>query len=145
MRSILHSGGRANNLAIKGTAYRYRRQGKHLITTAIEHPSILNSLYRLQKEGFTVDYLLVNDQGYISLERLGQLIKTDTILVSINVNNEIGTIQPVREIKQLIKQHPAPYSMSTEYNHFASSPLALPAGRWICSPAALIRSMVPRE
>ena len=100
------SGGtEANNLAIKGTAYRYRRQGKHLITTAIEHPSILNSLYRLQKEGFTVDYLPVNDQGYISLERLGQLIKTDTILVSINhANNEIGTIQPVEQIGKLIKQ-----------------------------------------
>lgn len=100
------SGGtEANNLAIRGTAYRYRRRGNHLITTLIEHPSVLQNFRRLQEEGFEVDYLPVNSRGYISVEELGQLIKPDTLLVSINhVNNEIGTLEPLEEIGRLIKE-----------------------------------------
>ncbi|HHX86951.1 MAG TPA: cysteine desulfurase, partial [Firmicutes bacterium] len=100
------SGGtEANNLAIRGSAYRYRRQGNHLVTTAIEHPSVINSFRRLQEEGFKVDYLPVNSQGYISLAELDRLITPDTILVSINhVNNEIGTVEPLERIGTLIKQ-----------------------------------------
>ncbi len=100
------SGGtESNNLAIRGAAYRHRRRGKHLITTAVEHSSVLNSFRRLQKEGFEVDYLPVNKQGHISLEELDRLIRPDTILVSINhINNEIGTIQPLEQIGNLLKQ-----------------------------------------
>lgn len=100
------SGGtEANNLAVRGSAYRYRRQGNHLITTAVEHSSVLNSFRRLQEEGFEVDCLPVNSRGYISLAELGRLISPDTILVSINhVNNEIGTVEPLEQIGSLIKQ-----------------------------------------
>lgn len=100
------SGGtESNNLAIRGAAYRHRRRGKHLITTAVEHSSVLNSFRRLQKEGFEVDYLPVNKQGHISLEELDRSIRPDTILVSINhINNEIGTIQPLEQIGNLLKQ-----------------------------------------
>lgn len=100
------SGGtEANNIAIRGSAYRHRRRGNHLITTAVEHPSVLNSFRRLEEEGFEVDYLPVDERGYVSPEELARLIRPGTTLASINhVNNEIGTIQPLEQIGKVIKQ-----------------------------------------
>lgn len=100
------SGGtEANNLAIKGAAYRHRRRGSHLITTATEHPSVLNCCRQLEREGFTVSYLPVDEQGYVSLGELERLAGPETILVSVlHANNETGTIQPVEKIGALIKQ-----------------------------------------
>jgi cysteine desulfurase len=100
------SGGtEANNLAVLGAAYRHRRRGSHLVTTSIEHPSVLNCYRRLEEEGFQVSYLPVDSDGYISLEELRNLMGKETILVSvIHVNNEIGTVQPVDQIGALIKE-----------------------------------------
>lgn len=99
----------ANNLAIKGYAWAKQERGKHLITSAIEHASVLNSFKQLEQEfGFNVTYLPVNQAGLISLTDLKQAINKETTLVSIMaVNNELGTIEPVNEISQFLKkEHP---------------------------------------
>lgn len=100
------SGGtEANNLAIRGTACRPRNRGGHIVTTGIEHPSVLNCCRMLVEEGYSVSYLPVDGQGYIDLDRLSGAIGDETILVSIiHVNNEIGTIQPLEKIGALIKE-----------------------------------------
>ncbi|WP_102691239.1 cysteine desulfurase family protein [Rummeliibacillus pycnus] len=108
---ILTSGGsEADNLAITGTAYARRNEGRHIITTQIEHHAVLHTCQRLEKEGFEVTYLPVNDKGMISLEDLKNALRDDTILVTIMYgNNEVGTIQPIKEIGTLLKEHPASF------------------------------------
>jgi cysteine desulfurase len=100
------SGGtEANNLALKGIAYRRQRRDGHIITTQIEHPSVLNCCRRLEEEGFAVSFLPVDRQGYLDLDELSRAIRDETILVSTShVNNEIGTIQPVEKIGAIIKE-----------------------------------------
>lgn len=100
------SGGtEANNWAIKSTARRYRKRGNHLITTKIEHASILYSFKELEAEGFKVTYLPVDEAGKISLDDLKGSLKEETILVSImHVNNEIGSIMPVEDIGKILKE-----------------------------------------
>lgn len=100
------SGGtESNNLALKGAAYRRRRRGGHIITTQIEHPSVLNCCRMLEEEGFTVSFLPVDRQGYLDLDQLSRMIGNETILVStIHVNNEIGTIQPLEKIGAVVKE-----------------------------------------
>ena len=100
------SGGtEANNLAIKGAAYRHGRRGGQIITTQVEHPSVLKCCRRLGEEGFTVNFLPVDHQGYLDLEKLSAAVDEQTILVStIHVNNEIGTVQPVEQIGAIIKK-----------------------------------------
>src|SRR5690554_5861633 len=100
------SGGtESNNLAIKGITEKYQGRGKHLITTAIEHPSVLESFSSLSEKGFEISVLKTDKRGYISPDELKETIRKDTILVSIfHVNNELGTIQPVEQIAQLIKE-----------------------------------------
>ncbi|WP_404404329.1 cysteine desulfurase family protein [Jeotgalibacillus malaysiensis] len=102
---IFTSGGtESNNLAIKGSAYFLQGKGKHLITTAIEHPSVLEVFKKLENEGFEVTYLPVDPAGVISLDDLKAALRKDTILVSIMyVNNEIGSIQPIHEAGKIIK------------------------------------------
>lgn len=102
---IITSGGtESNNLAIKGSAYFLQKKGKHLITTAIEHPSVLEVFKELEKEGFEVTYLPVDQAGVISLNDLKTALRKDTILVSIMyVNNEIGSVQPISEAGKIIK------------------------------------------
>jgi cysteine desulfurase len=102
---IFTSGGtEGNNVAIKGLLNRNKRKGNHVITTTIEHPSVSNIFKKLEKSGYEVSYLSVNSEGKISLEELKNTIRKDTILVSIMmVNNEIGTIQPIRDISNIIK------------------------------------------
>lgn len=103
---IFTSGGtEADNLAILGAASANCRQGRHLITTSIEHEAVLEPVRRLQEEGFDVTYLEVDENGLISLEQLSDAIRPDTILVSIMyVNNEIGAVEPVDQAARLIKE-----------------------------------------
>ena len=106
------SGGtESNNLAIKGIARRNLKRGKHIITTSIEHPATLFSCQALEREGFQVDYLGVNNEGIISLKELQDKIRDDTLLVSImHVNNEIGAIMPLEKIGKIIKaKNPATF------------------------------------
>ena len=97
----------ANNIAIIGFAKANRSRGTHIITSKFEHPSVLNTFKYLEKEGeFSVTYLDVDHDGFISLEQLESAIIKDTILVSIMAaNNEIGTIQPIQKIGEICKKH----------------------------------------
>ena len=100
-------GSESNNLAIKGVAFQYQNRGKHIITTAIEHSSVYETCKELERTfGFEVTYLNVDQKGRISLQELQDSIRDDTILVSIMyVNNEIGVINPIEEIKQIVKKY----------------------------------------
>ena len=102
------SGGtEGDNWAIKGTALEKGIYGKHLITTQVEHPAVLNSMKQLEKLGFEVTYLPVDENGRVSVLDLKQALRKDTILVSVMaVNNEVGTIQPLKEIAQVLADHP---------------------------------------
>ena len=97
----------ANNLAIKGYARKYSSRGKHLITSNIEHPSVLECFRQLENEGFEVTYLEVNSNGIIEPAELEKAIRKDTILVSImGTNNEIGSINLVKELASVVHKHP---------------------------------------
>lgn len=96
-------GTESDNLALIGTARANARRGKHLITTKIEHPAVLNAMKRLEEEGFSVTYLGTDSKGVISLDELREAVTDETILVSVmHVNNEIGSVQPVSEIGKLL-------------------------------------------
>ena len=103
---LFTSGGtESNNTAILGTVSANPRLGKHLITSAIEHPSVANTMHWLEGQGYCVTYLPVDHEGRISLEDLAAAIDDETILVSIMmVNNEIGTREPIEEISRVIKE-----------------------------------------
>ncbi len=99
-------GSESDNLAIKGFCRANKQKGNHIITTKIEHPAVLHTCQSLEKEGFTVTYLSVNPEGRISLEELERAITNQTILISIMfANNEIGTIQPIKEISAIAEKH----------------------------------------
>ena len=102
---IFTSGGsESNNTAIFGTAYSRKNSGKKIITTKIEHPSVLNPMKRLEQEGYNIVYLDVDETGHISLDQLKKELTPDTILVStMAVNNEVGSIMPLKEIGELVK------------------------------------------
>ncbi|MCJ7721359.1 cysteine desulfurase NifS [Candidatus Bathyarchaeota archaeon] len=104
---IFTSGGtESNNLAIKGVAYRNREKGNHIITTAIEHISVINICKYLQKQGFEVTYVPVDKQGVVDIKKLKAAINDKTILISVQyANGEIGTIQPISEIGKLAKEN----------------------------------------
>ncbi|MGN1400872.1 MAG: cysteine desulfurase family protein [Bacillus sp. (in: firmicutes)] len=106
---IFTSGGtEADNYAILGTALANRDKGKHLITTEIEHHAVLHTFHRLEKQGYEVTYLKVDEQGCISVEELDRQLREDTILVSIMFgNNEVGTIQDITGIGSLLNGHQA--------------------------------------
>ena len=102
------SGGtESDNLALIGCARANRRAGKHLITSSIEHPAILNTMQYLEKEeGYRVTYLPVDKDGRIRLDALKEALCEETILVSIMyVNNEVGSVQPIEEAAQIIKNY----------------------------------------
>ena len=96
----------SNNLAIKGFANRYKTRGKHIISTSFEHPSVTKALEALKKDGFEITYLTTNN-GRIDLDELNNVIREDTILISIiAVNNEVGFIQDIKGIRKVINDHP---------------------------------------
>lgn len=99
-------GSESDNLAIKGVAYANREKGNHIITTKIEHPAVLHTCQNLEKQGFNVTYLNVDSEGLISLKELEEAITDKTILISVMfANNEIGTLQPIKEIGEIAKRH----------------------------------------
>jgi len=99
-------GSESDNLAIKGICYSLKNKGNHIITSKIEHHAVLNSCKSLEKEGFRVTYLNVDNYGMISLEELKNSITKETILITImTANNEIGTIQPIKEIGKIAREN----------------------------------------
>ena len=97
-------GSEADNWAIKATAEAYAMKGKHIITSAIEHHAVLHTCQYLEKHGYEVTYVGVDEQGIIKLDELKRAIRPDTILISVMfANNEIGTIQPIKEIGEIAK------------------------------------------
>lgn len=96
----------SNNFALKGVAWANSHRGKHIIISAIEHDCVLNSANWLKTQGFEITYIEVNQYGFVDLEKLKRAIRKDTILVSvIHGNNEIGTIQDIRAIGQICRNH----------------------------------------
>ena len=97
----------ANNQVLKGVAARYQNRGKHIITTYLEHSSILSTVNYLANQGFIIDYVKIKDDGLVDLEHLKQLLRNDTILVSIcAVDSELGIKQPIEEIANILKEYP---------------------------------------
>lgn len=104
------SGSEANNLAIKGMAFKYLEKKGHLITSKVEHPSVLRVMEYLETIGFDVSYLDVDNEGMVSAESVRKAIRDNTILVSIMAaNNEIGTINPIGEIGKICKSAKIPF------------------------------------
>ncbi|MCC5440094.1 cysteine desulfurase NifS [Clostridium botulinum] len=98
-------GSEADNWALKGIAYANKKKGNHIITTKIEHHAILHTAQFLEKEGFKVTYLPVDEEGFVSVENIKNAITDETILVSVMfANNEVGTIEPIKEIGELCKE-----------------------------------------
>ena len=94
----------SNNTAIKGIALKYQNRGKHIITTNLEHSSIIGPLNYLSKLGFEIDFVNIKEDGLVDLEHLKKLLRNDTILVSITaVDSEIGLKQPIGEISDILK------------------------------------------
>jgi cysteine desulfurase len=99
-------GSESDNWALKATAFAKREQGKHIITSKIEHHAVLHTCEYLEKLGFEVSYIDVDEEGVIKLEDLKAAIRKDTILISVMfANNEIGTIQPIKEIGEIAHEH----------------------------------------
>ncbi len=99
-------GSESDNTAIKGIAYANKNKGNHIITSKIEHPAVLETCADLEKEGFSVSYISVDENGIIDLEELKKAINKNTILITVMfANNEIGTIQPVEEIGKIAKEN----------------------------------------
>jgi cysteine desulfurase len=104
---IFTSGGtESDNIAIKGTAYRLKDKGNHIITSNIEHPAVDETCKYLEKKGFNVTYLSAGEDGIVSVSDLQDAITDETILITImHANNEIGTIQPINEIGEIAREH----------------------------------------
>lgn len=102
------SGGtEGDNWVIKGVAFEKAKFGKHIIVSAIEHPAVKESALWLKSQGFEVDFAPVDEKGFVDVEALGALIRPDTILISVMaVNNEIGSIQPIQAISELLADKP---------------------------------------
>ncbi|WP_026843201.1 cysteine desulfurase family protein [Citrifermentans bremense] len=105
---VIFTGGatEANNLALIGSYRRLREKGRHIISSAIEHPAVLDTLHYLENEGAEVTLLPVDCYGVVDIQALQAAIRSDTILISVMfANNEIGTIQPIKEIGEVSKKH----------------------------------------
>lgn len=105
---LFTSGGtESNNLAIKGAARQHRSRGNHIIASGIEHASVNEALGQLESEGYRITYLPVSKSGHVTAESVREALTDETILVTVmHVNNEIGTIQPIREIGELLRGYP---------------------------------------
>ena len=99
-------GTEADNWALKGTAEAYKKYGRHIITTQIEHHAVLNTCRYLEEQGYEVTYLPVDSQGFVMLQQLEEAVRPDTILISVMfANNEIGTIEPIAQIGRIARRH----------------------------------------
>lgn len=97
----------ANNLAIKGIARSYRENGKHVISTCLEHSSVSGSLTYLQNHSYEIDLVNILPDGTVDLEHLKELMRKDTVLVSVGyVDSELGVIQPIKEIAEIVSNYP---------------------------------------
>ena len=100
----------SNNTVIKGVCERYKNRGKHIITTFLEHSSIIAPLNYLTSQGFEVDFVKIDDNGLVDLEDLKRLMRDDTILVSVcAVDSELGLKQPIKEISEIVRKYPKCY------------------------------------
>lgn len=98
------SGTEADNWAIKGVALALNKKGKHIITSNIEHPAVLATCEFMQKQGYDITYINVDSEGLVNPEDVDRAIRPDTVLVTVmTANNEIGTIQPIKDIAQVCK------------------------------------------
>lgn len=124
---VFTSGGtEGDNMALKGIALGYQNRGKHIITTRIEHPAIINSCAQLEQLGFEVTYLEVDRWGFVNPQDLENKIKDETILISVmHVNNEVGTIQPLEQIGEIIKKYPKVFFHVDAVQSFGKVPLEL--------------------
>jgi len=124
------SGTEANNLALLGVVGAYLKQTKqpgHIITTSVEHHSVLHVFEQLSKSGWAITYLNVDDQGHINLDEFKKSLKPETVIVSVGyVNNEIGVVNPLRRLGQLVKNHRQ--ALGGQYPYFHSD--ACQAGRF---------------
>lgn len=104
------SGTEADNWAIIATALAYADKGRHIITSSIEHHAVLHTCQFLEKQGWEVTYIKVNEEGIVDLEELKSAVRDDTVLITIMfANNEIGSVQPVKEIGEIAKEHGIPF------------------------------------
>lgn len=100
----------ANNLTIKGLVQAYRHNGKHIISTSLEHSSVSGALTYLQSIGYEIDLVDITKEGLVDLEHLKELLRRDTVLVSIcYVDSELGIVQPIKEIGEILKEYPDCY------------------------------------
>lgn len=100
----------SNNLAIKGLTRAYRHCGKHIISTVLEHSSVSATLTAMQEQGYEVDLVRIGRDGKVDIENLKGMIRKDTVLVSVCwIDSELGTIQPIKEITQIVKEYPNCY------------------------------------
>ena len=124
---IFTSGGsEGNNMAIKGIALEHQNRGKHIITSAIEHPSVEEACFSLEKLGFEITVLPVDRNGVVNVDDVKRAVREDTILVSImHVNNEIGSIQPIKEIGMFLREFPKLYFHVDAVQGFGKVPLSI--------------------
>ena len=104
---VFTSGGsESNNYAIKGAAFANRHKGNHIITSSVEHPAVIEVCRYLEKNGFVVTYLPVDEEGYLHPGTLIEAIRTETVLVTImHANNEVGVIQPIKKLAEIAHRH----------------------------------------
>ena len=108
-KDVIYTSGasEANNQAIKGICFKYKNRGKHIITTYLEHSSIINTMNYMSDLGYDIDYVKLDDDGRVDIEHLKKLLRNDTVLVSIcMVDSELGIRQPIEEISKIIKDYP---------------------------------------
>lgn len=124
---VFTSGGtEGNNTAIKGIALEHQSRGKHIITSEIEHPSVYDTCLKLKALGFEITYLPVDQNGVISLKKLEDALRNDTILISImHINNEMGSVQPIKEIGEIAKKHPKLFLHVDDIQGLGKVPLQL--------------------
>ena len=119
---VFTSGGtESNNYAIKGIAFKHRHKGRHIITSSVEHPAVFEVCRYLERSGFEVSYLPVDEYGQVSARSVSSAIREGTILITImHANNEVGTIQPISEIAEIARSRniffiPMPPSQQVKY------------------------------
>ena len=122
------SGSESDNLAVKGTAFALQDKGRHIITTMIEHPAVLNTCRWLEKQGFNVAYIAPDREGRIDPQMIRKAIRRDTVLISVMAaNNEIGTLEPVAEIGEIAKENGIVFHTDAVQ---AAGAIPVSAGRW---------------